>query len=72
MYNVKSKKHGFIVRDGEGVPLEFTYPQAEREIARQCEKWGMDPKEFSIVPATKNPATPPAVNDSMEEAQNVQ
>ena len=57
MYNVKSKKHGFTVRDGEDTPMQFTYPQAEREIAHQCEKWGMDPKEFEIVPAPAKETT---------------
>jgi hypothetical protein len=69
MYNVKSSKHGFIVRDDEATPLEFpNYRAAQAEIDRQCQKWGMDPKEFTIVPAAKNQATPAASNESFAEA----
>ena len=72
MYNVKSKKHGFTVREDDDTPAEFTYRDAQRQIAAQCEKWGMDPKEFEIVPAKANQGdTPPASNES-EETNNGQ
>jgi hypothetical protein len=73
MYNVKSKKHGFTVREEDGTPVQYTYRQAQSAIVHYCEKHGMDPKEFEIVPSKVNQGdTPPAANDTPEEPNNGQ